>query len=185
MKSILFKLFLLAHATFCVGQTSLIQDWESFVDPEGYFEGFMPDSSTTRSTTVATALGELEYVTVTSEATFDEGVVVRYIISYCDYPEGLFHPDSIELIEVFFDETIRGATESVEGELIYTSTPPNAKFPTRLWKISSQGFGQEFKNKAFLVGDRYYLLQVVYPSSASVALNRSDEFFDSFKVRIE
>ncbi len=144
----------------------------------------MPDSTTVQSTTVTTALGDIEYVTITSNETFEEGDV-RYILSYCDYPEGLFHPDSTDLIDVFFDETITGATDRVKGTLVYQDSPGGSRYPTRLWKISSESLGQEYKNKALLVGDRYYLLQVVYPVAASVALNKANEFFDSFKVRIE
>ena len=179
---VLTHVFCLFGATFPCSNASLIQDWEAFVDPRGYFEVLMPDSVSLTSNQISTALGDLEYVSITSEEVFDEEKV-QYALNYCDYPAGVFHADSTELIDEFFRETIIGAVEQVEGELIYSDVARDTFYPTRIWKISTAKFEMDIKSKAMLVGDRYYIMQVIYPSSVSVALNRADEFFDSFKVK--
>ena len=165
---------------------SVIEEWVLFVDPNEQFEVSVPDSVILTTTKVHTPLGELEYVVVTSKKV-SEDTVVLYTLSYCDYPEGIFHRDSTELIALFFDETVTQAVESVDGILLYSEDVPysanygGGKYPTRIWKIVSNKLDIHVKSKAMIVGNRYYCLQVATPASKSVH-NGGNKFFDSFKV---
>ncbi len=179
MGHIFFTLF----ATFLLTQPSIVDEWVLFVDPDDKFEVSVPDSAILSTTTVNTALGDLDYVVVKSREVMDE-VAVLYTVSYCDYPEGVFHPDSTELIELFFDETVAQAVESVDGDLIYNEIYRGEAYPARLWKIVSKELDIRVKSKAMIVGDRYYCLQVTSPGSKSV-LDSDKKFFDSFKVLSE
>jgi len=173
-------IFLTLIATFGLVQPSIVEEWVLFVDPEEQFEVSVPDSARLTSTKVSTALGDLDYNVVTSRELTDDEVIL-YTLSYCDYPEGVFHKDSTELIELFFDETVAEAIESVDGSLLYSENFSGGKYPTRLWKIVSDKLDIHVKSKAMLVGDRYYCLQVTSPGSKSVK-NSGNKFFDSFKV---
>jgi hypothetical protein len=179
MGHIFFTLF----ATFLLTTPSIVDDWVLFVDPNDKFEVSVPDSANLSTTTVNTALGDLEYVVVKSREVVEK-VVVLYTVSYCDYPEGIFHRDSTELIELFFDETVAEAVESVNGDLLYSENYRGEAYPARLWKIVSKKLDMQIKSKAMIVGDRYYCLQVTSPGSSNV-LDSGKRFFDSFKVLAE
>jgi hypothetical protein len=182
-------IFLSLFATFWLTYPSIVDEWVVYVDPEGMFEVSVPDSAILTITTVSTALGELDYVVVTSKEVSDD-VVILYTVSYCDYPAGIFNKDSTELIELFFDATVAQAVESVEGSLLYnenlyfSENYGGGVYPTRLWKIENKKLDMHVKSKAMLVGDRYYCLQVTSPGSKSVH-NGGNKFFDSFKVMRE
>ena len=177
MGHIFFALF----ATFWLTQPSIVEEWVLFVDPNEQFEVSVPDSVILTSAKVSTALGDLDYIVVTSRELTEDDLVILYTVSYCDYPEGVFHRDSTELIELFFDETVAQAVESVDGKLLYSENLGGVRYPTRLWKIVSEKLDIHVKSKAMLVGDRYYCLQVTSPGSKSVH-NSGNKFFDSFKV---
>jgi len=179
-------IFFLLFATYWGTPPSIVEEWVLFVDPKEQFEVSVPDSAILTSTKVNTALGVLEYVVVTSKE-MSADTVLLYTVSYCDYPEGVFDRDSTELIELFFDETVAQAVESVEGKLLYSENLSysisygGGIYPTRLWKITSEKLDIHIKSKAMLVNDRYYCLQVTSPASVSVN-NSGKRFFDSFKV---
>ena len=171
---------LLVLATFSVALSSLEENWQTFVDPEGKFEVRFPDSVSTSSKTVSTPIGDLNCYTLVSKERLgaDENV---YQLRYCDYPAGMLHPDSSALIEDFFEVTIAESVESVEGELLYVDDL-NRREPSKLWKVTSEKYGLHFKNRAILVGDRLYNFQVVTTPENSLK-SKSDEFFDSFKLK--
>ena len=179
-------IFFTIFATFWLASPSIVDEWVLFVDPHEQFEVSVPDSALLTTTKVSTALGDLDYVVVASKEVIEDTVVL-YTVSYCDYPEGVFHKDSTELIELFFDETVAQAVESVEGILLYSEDVPYSEnygggiYPTRIWKILSEKLDIHVKSKAMIVGDRYYCLQVATPGSKSVH-NDGNKFFDSFKV---
>ncbi len=182
MGYILFTLF----ATFWSASPSIVEEWVLFVDPNEQFEVSVPDSVILTTTKVSTALGELEYVVISSREVSGDTVVL-YTVSYCDYPEGIFHRDSTELIALFFDETVAQAVKAVDGVLLYSEDVPYSAnygggvYPTRIWKIVSNEQDIHVKSKAMLVGDRYYCLQVTSSGSKSIH-NDGHKFFDSFKV---
>lgn len=174
-------IFFAIFATFSITLPSIVEEWVAFVDPDEVFEVLFPDSAQVSISPVTTALGELEYVVVSSKEVLSDGAIL-YSVSYCDYPEGVFHKDSTDLIDAFFDETIAGAVESVQGELLYSDDVSDNFHPTRLWKIVSEAHNLHVKSKAMLVGNRYYCLQIVTPSNLST-YDGGEKFLTSFKLR--
>ena len=172
--------FLLIGATFLLLHSSFVEEWVLFVDPDGQFEIRMPEDINESSKLVATPLGDLKYISLSSQEAMDDEVV-QYILSFCDYPEGTFPPDSIELIDLMLEETISASTESVEGELIYQDGARGRTQQGRIWKVVSEKYNRHFKNLAVLDGDRFYNLQVIIPPDMALD-NNTDEFFDSFKL---
>lgn len=171
-------LLLISLATFSGFNSSLTEEWKTFVDPNGMFEVDMPDSLKIDTSKVETQIGQLTFVALQADERYEDGEV-KYLLSFCDYPAGIFPADSTELIAAFFDETVAGSVESSGGEVLY-SVDEEAIYPTRLWKITSVN-GFHIKSKALLVGDRYYCLQIISPEKLSVRIN-GDKFFNSFKV---
>ena len=172
--------FILCLATFLVIQSSLIEDWNTFVDPGGEFEVMFPDTITTNVTRSETPIGELEYYSLTSKEMSDSASIT-YVVSYCDYPEGIFHADSLELLSMFFEETIKESALAAEGEVLYADRIVDRKFDGYVWKIVSDTHKSHIKNMALMKGDRYYCLQVITPPSLSIK-NNGDGFFKSFKL---
>jgi hypothetical protein len=171
---------LMISATFLLLSSSLMDEWVLFVDPEGQFEVKMPEGIDEASRTVATPIGDLKYISLSSKEMFDDQVV-QYNLNFCDYPEGTFHKDSIELIRLFLNETITASVESVGGTLIYQDETRNRKEIGAIWKVTSEQHNLQFKNMAVIDGDRFYSLKVIIPPEKSLD-NNADEFFDSFRL---
>ena len=172
--------FLLISATFLLLHPSFVEEWVLFVDPDGRFEVRMPEDIEESSRNIATPLGPLKYISLSSEEVAEDGAV-QYNLSFCDYPEGTFHPDSTELIALFLEETISASIESVSGELIYQDRARGRTQEGRIWKVTSERHKRNFKNMALIDGDRFYNLQVIMPPEKTLD-NNADEFFDSFKL---
>lgn len=167
-------------ATFLLLSSSLVDEWILFVDPEGRFEVRMPEGIDESSRIIATPIGDLKYISLSSKETF-ENEVVQYNLSFCDYPAGTFHPDSTELSRLFLDETISASVESVKGSLIYKDEARTRKETGAIWKVTSEQHNVHLKNMALLHGDRFYNLQVIIPPEKTLD-NNADEFFNSFKL---
>ena len=135
-------LFLLV-ATFDGVSASYTEQWALFVDPGGKFEMELPDSVQTEVSEVETVLGVLEYVNHFAHETLGNGQVT-YALNYCDYPAGALDPDSTDLIDLFFAETIAGAVASTKGALIYSSGFAEDGLTGYIWKIANPG-GDTYK----------------------------------------
>lgn len=173
------QIFLLLIATLIRFNPSLVDEWQLYVDPGGAFEVEMPDSVTVDVQSADTPVGKLEIVMHQSDEIIEDKIV-RYSVSFCDYPDGTFPADSIDLISFFLEETVNATASQVGGELMYVTDLADASFPTKLCKIVAAN-GAHIKSKAILVKDRYYNLEVITPEILSVH-NDSDRFFRSFKL---
>ncbi len=167
-------------ATFLLSSSSLVEEWVLFVDPEGQFEVRMPEGIDESSRIIATPIGDLKYISLSSKEMIEEEVV-QYNLSFCDYPTGTFHPDSTEFIRLFLDETINASVEAVGGNLIYKDNARGRKEAGAIWKVTSDQHNVQFKNMVLLDGDRFYNLQVIIPPEKTLD-NNADEFFNSFKL---
>lgn len=157
-----------------------MESWETFVDPEGRFEVLMPDSVMRQVTPAETAIGQLEYVSYVSFAQGMSGNA-HYIVSYCDYPAGTLHEDSTDLVRAFFEETLQGSLEAVNGKLMYQDEITVAGHPGMIWKVGSEATNLHVKSQALIVDRTYYTLQIT--TSAAHSLQHDGErFFQSFKL---
>jgi hypothetical protein len=103
------------------------------------------------------------------------------MVSYCDYPEGTFPADSTALLEEFFATTIEAATTAVDGEMIYTTDIQLKDHPGKFWRINYLDDKAVIKTKAYMVGDRYYAVQVISYQEGNIN-NAANRFFDSFRL---
>jgi hypothetical protein len=160
---------------------SFIAGWELFVSEEANFAILAPGQMVEKSVVVETEMGSLEYKTFYFNDDKLETANMYYQVLFCQYPEGSFSQDSTDLIEEFFEATIDETIQTLNGNLLYADEIKYFESPGRVWKT---GFGDGkllSKNKAYLVGDCFYSLQVI--CNEKYALNVSmDKFLDSFRL---
>lgn len=155
--------------------------WQSFTNLDGRFQIMVPGTFTEKVDSVKTDVGHLVYHTFflqTDEKTADN---LFYMVSYCDYPANVVFADSVGLAEEFFQTTIESAVESVKGTVAYTSDIQLDKYPGKQWRIDYLDGKAVIKNRAYLVGNRYYSLQTIAYKEKSLNVDGT-KFFDSFKL---
>ncbi|MEM9822361.1 MAG: hypothetical protein AAF985_14870 [Bacteroidota bacterium] len=155
--------------------------WEEFVSHEGKFKLLTPGELTPKVNAIETAIGQLKYHTFIHQPEDKQADNLVYMISYCDYPDHTVSSDSLDLVGEFFQTTIEGAVESVNGALRYATEIQYGQYPGRLWRIDYSEGAVIVKTKAYLVGQRYYAIQTITLKGRS--LNKSsDRFLDSFHL---
>ncbi|MFT5169115.1 MAG: hypothetical protein ACI8P3_004363 [Saprospiraceae bacterium] len=156
--------------------------WEWFTSETGLFSVLTPGEMIEKVEKSETAVGELSYHTFYYQPEDDKDADnFLYMVSYCDYPEGSIHSDSLELLKDFYDATIETSVHSVKGELFYQSDIKSGGYPGKIWRVNYGDNAAAIKTKAFLVKNRYYAVQTITLRDKS--LNPSvDKFLDSFKI---
>ncbi len=165
-----------------IATPSVFFAWKEFNSYEGKFRIVTPTGEMTEKVSkMKTVVGDLDYhqfICKSDEKNVDN---VFYIVSYCDYPKGSFPKDSTELIQAFLDTTVEGSVESVNGKLTYQSDIQLVTHKGKIWRVQYNNDKVSVKNKCFLVGDRFYILQVM--TLKERFMNSSiDKFLDSFYV---
>lgn len=104
-----------------------------------------------------------------------------YLVTYTDYEKGSFEKDSIELLELFYQESLGQITEDLGGTLYYSSAHTINGLSGVLARI---GYNQETaicKLFITMIDDRFYAVQVF--SKVEKSLNEeTDQFLNSFRV---
>ena len=177
-RQILCLLFLVTALT-AFGQVGA--PWEKIESLEGNFRLQMPGAATTKVDSITTAMGKVAYHVYFFQEPDNTADNLFYMLSYADYPDSTFHPDSTELLHEFWTTTADAAADAVDGELIY-QTPENwFEHPGYRWRIQYLEDRAVVKTHAFLVEDRYYALQTI--SLRERTINPStDRFFNSFRL---
>jgi hypothetical protein len=155
--------------------------WQEYTSLEGRFRILAPGEMTQKVDTVSTEVGTLAYRTVFHQSPAKDADNLFYMVSYCDYPEGTFPADSSALLEEFFATTIEAAAASVDGEMIYTTDIQLKDHPGKFWRINYLDGKAVIKTKAYMVGDRYYAVQVISYKEGNINA-AADRFFDSFHL---
>jgi hypothetical protein len=156
----------------------LIFQWQEYVSLEGRFRVSVPDQMTLKVDKVKTAVGDLTYNTYYVQDKSENAKTHVYMVSYCDYPAGTFHSDSIDLINDFFETSIDAAKNSLNGQLMYFEKTTLEKNQGRIWRIDYNNGKAMAKTRAFIVDQRYYAVQTV----GSLGLdNSSERFLNSFR----
>ncbi len=155
--------------------------WEEFVSYDGRFRILTPGPFKQKVDSIDTRLGPLAYHTFFHQPEGEAQENVLYMVSYCDYPAGTVHSDSLELLDEFFQATMEAATSSVRGELLYADDIRLDRYPGKVWRIDYLNGKAVIKTRAYVVGTRFYTVQTIMVRQRS--LNRaSDRFLDSFRL---
>ena len=167
---------------FCFASLFFFQTpWEENTNLEGRFQIIAPGKFEEKTDTLATGVGGLVYHTFFHQYISENDENEVYMVSYCDYPEGLVFTYSIGLTEDFFQTTMQAASESVKGEILYETDIQLDEYPGKFWRIDYLDGGATIKTKAYLVKNRYYAVQVIAFHKNSIN-EITDRFFNSFKL---
>ncbi len=156
-------------------------EWQEHVSVEGRFRVLLPGNFTEKVDSVETEIGHLVYHTFflqTDEKTADN---LFYMVSYCDYPASMVLADSVGLMEELFQTTIESAADAVKGSVAYSSDIQLDKYPGKQWRIDYLDGKAVIKNRAYLVGNRFFSLQTISYKEKSLN-NDGTKFFDSFRL---
>jgi hypothetical protein len=154
--------------------------WKEFNNYEGKFHVLVPTGEMVHKVSkMKTEIGEMNYHQYIYQPTEKPLDNVFYLVNYCDYPKGTFPKDSTELIQEFLDSTVAESVESVKGKLTYQSDIQLLMSKGKVWRVQYNNEKVSVKNKCFIAGDRFYLLQVM--TLKEHFLNTGiDKFLDSF-----
>ncbi len=155
--------------------------WEPFVSYDGKFQVLAPGPFRTNVDSIATPIGTVAYHSFFHQPSAENADNVLLMVSYCDYPPRTIHSDSADLVPTFFENTIDAATESVDGNLVYSDSILLSGYPGRFWRIDYLDDQAVIKTKAFLVKNRFYSVQSIMYRNRSLNL-ASDKFLNSFEV---
>jgi len=169
--SILFISFLIAF--------QVNKPWKEFISVDGKFRVMMPGEMVEKINEIETDIGTLFYYTYLYQSAKEDAENLVYKISYVDYPEHTIHSDSTDFVEDFFHSTIETSIQSVRGNLRYADDIEMDNYPGRLWRVDYNKGAATIKTKAFMVGRRYYQIQVIGRREKSLNLVQ-DKFFESF-----
>jgi len=155
--------------------------WQEFTSLEGRFRILSPGEMTQKVDTITTEVGPLAYHTFFHQTQVKDADNLFYMVSYCDYPQGSFPADSTALLEEFFATTIETAASAVDGEVIYTTDIQLKEHPGKFWRINYLDGKAVIKTKAYMVGERYYAVQVISYREGNIN-TAADRYFDSFHL---
>jgi hypothetical protein len=176
MKKILFVAIGLTLLSFTIAT------WTEYKNLEGRFRVLIPtDQMTENLKKVKTDVGELTFHQYIYKPEDKKDDNVFYLVNYCDYPKGSFPKDSVEMVQAFLNETVESSAKTVYGKVAYVNDIELQTHKGKIWRVQYNNNNAQIKNKCFLVGDRFYLLQVMTLKEKS--LNTSvDKFLESFYV---
>jgi len=153
--------------------------WKEFISVDGKFRITTPGEMIEKVNEIETEIGDFTYFSYIYQNNEKDAENLVYKVSYVDYPEYTIHSDSTDFVEEFFHSTIETSIQSVHGNLRYADEIKMLEYPGRIWRVDYNKGHDTIKTKAFIVGRRYYQIQVVGHRAKS--LNRvQDRFFDSF-----
>lgn len=179
-------------ATMQYQSEPLSDGWEEITSIDGNFRMMMPGQVELKSDTFLTDIGRLNYHVFYHEHFVKEGSprevteedpekTLLFMLSIYEYPTYTIHSDSLELLDSYFEATIEGATQGVNGTLIYVNDIQKGNYPGKIWRINYNNGKGVIRTKAFLIKKRLYLLSVVSDKAFS-ANAANDRFFDSFEI---
>lgn len=156
--------------------------WQTFRTIEGGFEIQVPATLEHTIQQINTDLGPIDFHTYYLITENEKKGHFFFQVSYYESEALEIPADSLKLIEDFFAATVEQAAISVSGQvLILDEVAYQGLYPGRFWRIHYNGGRSVLKTKAYLVGDRYYSIQVAVDADFSLD-DDIDRFMDSFKL---
>lgn len=159
------------------------QDKQEKFSPEGMgFSVLVPGKMEYGLKHVLTDLGEIKTTTYLYKGE-DKNPDPVFIINITDYPAGVIEPDSISLMEDFFNTSLEGIRKKLGGETIYYADISSLYSPRKIYKIQYNQGQAVVKGKMFVSTDRFYSIQA-FSSFTSSNAKEIDKFLDSFEMLV-
>lgn len=160
-------------------------DTDIYTADDGSFSVLAPGEFVEKYQELETEIGDIEVFTLHCQLDITTHPNFLYLINYYDYPEGVkenAQNDTQDFLKNIFDESIDQSLSSLDGKLLYsTDIRLQERFDGRVNRISYNDGQSIVKSKMFLVGNRFYFLQVYTTKDNSLNLDM-DDFLNSFKV---
>ncbi|HPG05772.1 MAG TPA: hypothetical protein P5275_12255 [Saprospiraceae bacterium] len=161
---------------------SVVQDaWIHYQNEAGRFAIDTPYKLQEKIIRTTTEIGLLEYHNFYRRISGSDSIQVDYRVSYVDYPIEYNLSDSAELVQSILETTVDESVRSVNGELLYSNDDYSYQLPGKVWRINYMEGNDAIRAKACIRGNRFYLLQALYPVDKSTQVN--DHFFKSFRLQ--
>lgn len=159
-----------------------LSSWQTFRSVEGGFEVDVPGKMEHNIQQIRTDMGEINYHTYYLATQNDKQGNFFFQVSYYESEALTIPSDSSELLNKFFEATVEQAATSVSGQvLILDEIRYQGRYPGRFWRIHYNDGRSVLRTKAYLVGDKFYSIQVAVDSDFSLDKD-IDHFIDSFKL---
>lgn len=160
------------------------QEWITFqADDNLPFSIEVPAVMGMKNKTITTQIGDLSNTTYALERNEDESPNFLYMVTMIDYPQGVFDPDSIELIDTYLTEAISSLADGVNGEVLYqTDIKEDKNGRGKLFRLRYDEEYMIIKGKTFIKNDVFITVQV-YTTKDKSLNDEMDVFLDSFEIR--
>ncbi|MFT6334376.1 MAG: hypothetical protein ACJATI_001114 [Halioglobus sp.] len=158
-------------------------EWVTFkADAVLSFEVQVPAEMAVKTKDITTDLGVMTTTTYAHEGMEDD-MNFLYVINVVEYPSGTFPMDSLDLKNVFLEQSIENMAEGIDGELVYKSEiSEGGNGIGRLFRLKyDEGYGV-IKGKVFIKDDVFITLQV-YTIKEKSLNDEMDLFLDSFRAK--
>ncbi|MBK8817906.1 MAG: hypothetical protein IPN49_01995 [Saprospiraceae bacterium] len=154
-------------------------DWTLFLPEDRSFQVLSPGTMDWGVKHVLTDLGELKTITYLNKGSQETSEII-YIINYTDYPGGILHEDSTDLLENFFQTSLDGIIEKLNGQLLYYADVSTVYSPKKLYKINYNDGHAVVKGKMYILNDRFIPFRPFLPSK-KVLIRVSIDFWIPLK----
>lgn len=178
LKKVILLLFTLL-STFGYGQN----EWKTFSPTDQPFEILVPGEMKSGEKKLLTDIGEVHPISWIYEGKNGKDPNYLYLVSYVDYPDGTFHPDSIDLVKELFKISMETHIKDLGGELVYESESPYNNFQGCIYRASYNKNKLVVKSRMILIKDRFYAIQV-YTTSEKSLNSDMNRFLESFRAKI-
>lgn len=180
-KNVIFKTFtaILFSVNFIHAQNNEI--WKWFTPKGENFEVIVPREMKSGLKNVVTDIGTMHPVTWLCEGVKDEPNYL-YMLSYVDYPEGVIHSDSMELLREILKESMQAHIEDLKATLVYDGTLDYGANPGIVYRASLNNELISVKCRMMIIGNRFYTLQV-YCHAIRNMNNEMDRYLMSFRIK--
>lgn len=166
-------------ALIAFSQTVKGQDWKIFNSEIGEFSVMSPGFMEEKRASINSGIGEIDLHTLFYQQQDTTGNFL-YLINFYDLPEGTIPVDSTELALEFLLNTMDQAVTDIDGDLQYNTPIHLGKHQGLLWRSRSEK--QVVKSRAYVINNRFYMLQVFSIPSKSLN-NDVDRFLESFTLK--
>ena len=182
MRKIFLLPLLLVLSFFATSFKSPDGDWKEYKPEGSRCKVLMAGTPTRTERVVNTALGELKLTVLMYQPPKDgNDDNVLYGVSYSDYPAEHVHSDSINSLKEFFDRSITGSINAIQGKKL-TETIINYKgYPGREVRVDFKNGMAIIKYRFYLVKNRLYTMQVITLTQKN--FNKDiNKYLDSFEL---
>lgn len=176
MKGVILGVFLIFSHVWCDAQ-----EFDLFEPLDAEISFLTPCEMHFATKEVFTEIGKLKTSSWSCVTDVDQRQF-GYAVTYTDYPEGTFHPDSIDLIQSVLEESIAQNVADIHGELVYKTELPYDHYPGIMYRASFKNNKAIIKARFIIIHDRIYNLQV-YASSDNSLHDTIETFLNSFRYK--